>query len=335
MSPLSLEDSARVTLVSGGSERALSVKNGIDSLRSAVPDYVLIHDAARPGLTHSVINDLLTALETHQGAAPALPVADSLKRETDGQIASIARENLYRIQTPQAFRYSDICNLYEADISAATDDFTLAEKSGLSLKLVQGTELLGKITYPQDLVFMEKMMAPDLPRYKTGLGYDVHAFEDGNAVTLCGIEIPHTAKLKGHSDADVAWHALTDAILGALAEGDIGDHFPPSDPQWKGVPSSVFLEFAVRRVRERKGEIINVDMTIICEAPKIKPHRDAMRARTSEILDIPLEDVAVKATTTEQLGFTGRREGIAAQAICSIRLPAHSTDTGNSARLKS
>ncbi|WP_022695451.1 2-C-methyl-D-erythritol 2,4-cyclodiphosphate synthase [Ponticaulis koreensis] len=315
----------KIKMVEGGSERAISVYNGIRLIDHKHSTGVLIQDAARPGLTAGVINSLLQALETYDGAAPALPVSDSLKRMEGAFIGSVARDNLYRIQTPQAFRKACLLDMYTGDISAATDDFTLAEAKGLSLTMVSGSEALGKITYQEDLTFMEKLLSGVQHVFRSGLGYDVHAFEDGDGVILCGTFIPHRGKLKGHSDADVAWHALTDAILGALADGDIGDHFSPSDPQWKGAPSSVFLEFAANRVRERCGEIVNVDITLICEAPKVKPHRDVMRTKTAEILGIPVSDVAVKATTTERLGFTGREEGIAAQAICSIRLPSHST----------
>lgn len=315
----------KIKMAEGGSERAISVSNGIRLIDQEQSSVVLIHDAARPGLTAEVIDSLLTALETYDGAAPALPVSDSLKRMEGDSIGSVARDNLFRIQTPQAFRKACLLDMYSGNIGAATDDFTLAETKGLRLTLVSGSGALGKITYQEDLALMEKLLSGTQPVFRTGLGYDVHAFEDGDGVILCGTFIPHSGKLKGHSDADVAWHALTDAILGALSDGDIGDHFPPSDPQWKGAPSSVFLEFASNRVRERGGEIMNVDVTLICEAPKVKPHRDAMRTKTAEILGIPVSDVAVKATTTERLGFTGREEGIAAQAICSIRLPSHST----------
>ena len=315
----------KIKMVEGGSERAISVSNGIRLIDHEQSGGVLIHDAARPGLTAEMIDSLLEALETYDGAAPALPVSDSLKRMEGDSIRSVARDNLYRIQTPQAFRKARLLDMYKGNISAATDDFTLAEAKGLSLTLVSGSDALGKITYQKDLAFMEKLLLGAQPVFRSGLGYDVHAFEEGDGVILCGTFIPHAGKLKGHSDADVAWHALTDAILGALADGDIGDHFPPSDPQWKGAPSSVFLEFAAQRVRERGGEIANVDVTLICEAPKIKPHRDAMRAKTAEVLGVPVSHVAVKATTTERLGFTGREEGIAAQAICSVRLPSHST----------
>ncbi|HBH89019.1 bifunctional 2-C-methyl-D-erythritol 4-phosphate cytidylyltransferase/2-C-methyl-D-erythritol 2,4-cyclodiphosphate synthase [Ponticaulis sp.] len=315
----------KINMVEGGSERAISVSNGIRLIDQEQASSILIHDAARPGLTAEVIDSLLTALEAHDGAAPALPVSDSLKRMDGDSVSSVSRDNLYRIQTPQAFRKACLLDMYTEDIVAATDDFTLAEAKDLSLTLVSGSDALGKITYQEDLMVMEKLLSVAQPVFRTGLGYDVHAFEDGDGVILCGTFIPHGGKLKGHSDADVAWHALTDAILGALADGDIGDHFPPSDPQWKGAPSSVFLEFAANRVRERGGEITNVDVTLICEAPKVKPHRDVMRKKTAEILGISVSDVAVKATTTERLGFTGREEGIAAQAICSIRLPSHST----------
>lgn len=315
-------DPAKIKIVIGGSERAESVANGLNALEGRETPFILIHDAARPGITSPVIDRLLSALSDHHGAAPALPVVDALKRQSDGSIVSVDRSDLYRIQTPQAFRLRSIANLYSSESLQAVDDFELAQSAGLSLKLVEGDEKLAKITYPEDLPRVESMLESDTQMiYRTGSGYDVHAFDQGDTVWLCGVEIPHERSLKGHSDADVGWHALTDAILGAIGAGDIGDHFPPSDPQWKGAASSVFLKHASDLVKEKNGHIINLDLTLICEAPKIKPHREAMRESTAKLLGLELDQVSVKATTTEGLGFEGRREGIAAQAVVSIALP--------------
>tara|TARA_Y100000052_G_scaffold27608_1_gene37667 strand:+ start:17341 stop:18450 length:1110 start_codon:yes stop_codon:yes gene_type:complete len=315
-------DLGKIRLVDGGSERAQSVEHGLNAITNETLPFVLIHDAARPGLSNQVIDDLLCALSNHDGAAPALPVVDALKRHVEGAIENVDRTGLYRIQTPQAFRLSQIKGLYGAETSAAVDDFELAQRAGLSLKLTNGAERLAKITYPDDLKRVERLMIEDVQMiYRTGTGYDVHAFEAGSTLQLCGVEIPHSQKLKGHSDADVGWHALTDAILGAIGDGDIGDHFPPSDPQWKDAASSVFLKHAASLVQARRGKIVNLDITLICEAPKIKPHRQAMRQTTADLLQLELDQVSIKATTTEGLGFEGRREGIAAQAAVSIALP--------------
>lgn len=317
-----VSDRSRVTVVSGGSERADSVRNGLISLQGSKTEIVLIHDAARPGLDEATIERLLDALQHHDGAAPALPVVDALKKQEPDSISSVDRTDLFRIQTPQAFKRSSLEGLYGGNHSGALDDFELAQAAGLNLTLVAGSETLSKITYPEDLVRLERLLSDTtIFEYRMGSGYDVHAFEDGSHVTLCGVEIPHTRALKGHSDADVAWHAITDALLGAISDGDIGDHFPPSDPQWKGAPSSVFLKFAADRVAAMGGRIVNIDVTLICEEPKIKPHRDPMRKSTCELLDLHPHQVSIKATTTEGLGFEGRREGIAAQAIVSVALP--------------
>ena len=325
MAFLSDEQREKIRTVHGGKERADSVKSGISSLQRSKDCAVLIHDAARPGVTKAVIDNLLSALDAFDGSAPALRIVDAIKRSKSDMIESVDRSDLYRIQTPQAFRFDVLETMYKQVASAAVDDFELAQSHGLSLTLVEGHESLAKITYPEDLTRLEKFLSVKTET-RMGSGFDVHAFEDGNSLTLCGVEIPHEKSLKGHSDADVAWHALTDAILGALSDGDIGDHFPPSDPQWKGAPSSVFLKFAGDRVGLKKGRIVNIDLTLICEAPKVKPHREAMRQKTSELLGLDIDRVSVKATTTEQLGFTGRREGIAAQATVSIALPIPSAD---------
>ncbi len=293
--------------------RTESVRAGLNTLSAAPPAKVLIHDAARPGLTLDVLEELLTALDTASAACPALPVSDALKDTSAGGIRSVPRDSLVRVQTPQAFRWDAITSAYAATTDAAVDDLALVEAHGAKITLTPGREALMKITYPEDLAVVEKLIAS--PALRVGTGFDVHGFEPGDAVILCGVRIPHTKKLEGHSDADVGWHALTDAILGALALGDIGDHFPPSDPQWKGAASVKFLQHAVKLAHDRGFRIANADITILAERPKISPHREAMRRATAEACDIELASVSVKATTTEKLGFVGREEGIAAQAV--------------------
>jgi 2-C-methyl-D-erythritol 4-phosphate cytidylyltransferase/2-C-methyl-D-erythritol 2,4-cyclodiphosphate synthase len=293
--------------------RTESVRAGLNTLSAAPPAKVLIHDAARPGLTLDVLEELLTALDTASAACPALPVSDALKDTSAGGIRSVPRDSLVRVQTPQAFRWDAITSAYAATTDAAVDDLALVEAHGAKITLTPGREALMKITYPEDLAVIEKLIAS--PALRVGTGFDVHGFEPGDAVILCGVRIPHTKKLEGHSDADAGWHALTDAILGALALGDIGDHFPPSDPQWKGAASVKFLQHAVKLAHDRGFRIANADISILAERPKISPHREAMRRATAEACDIELASVSVKATTTEKLGFVGREEGIAAQAV--------------------
>lgn len=304
-------------IVEGGDTRTKSVLAGLSSVETSRVGKVLIHDAARPGLSHAIIDKLIAALDTTDAAAPAIAVSDALKRETpEGSWETVDRNALKRVQTPQAFRTEKIKAALSGQ-SNLVDDLAAIEAVGGSISFIPGDERLHKITFAEDFPFLEAVLAkpssPE-PAIRMGTGYDVHKFGDGDFVTLCGMEIPHDKGLVGHSDADVAWHALTDAILGALALGDIGDHFPPSDPQWKGAPSSVFLKHAAKLATEHGYQISNVDMTIICEAPKIKPHREAMRASTADLLQLGLSRVSLKATTTEQLGFTGRKEGMAAQA---------------------
>ncbi|MDQ4419749.1 bifunctional 2-C-methyl-D-erythritol 4-phosphate cytidylyltransferase/2-C-methyl-D-erythritol 2,4-cyclodiphosphate synthase [Sphingobium sp. DEHP117] len=311
-------------LVEGGATRRESVMAALAEIEAAGgADAVLIHDAARPFLPSAVIDRLIEALERHDGAIPALAVADTLVRETGGAMGGpVARDGLMRVQTPQAFRFDAILNAHRACPADAdvTDDAGLLRLMDIPVALVEGDPMLDKLTYPADFARAEEMLrARMVPR--TGTGYDVHRLVPGKPLWLCGVEIAHEAGLSGHSDADVAIHALVDAILGALAEGDIGQHFPPSDPRWKGAASHRFLEFARNRVKARGGAITHVDVTIICEAPKIGPHRDAMRARLADLLALPLARVSVKATTTERLGFTGRKEGIAAQAVATLLLP--------------
>ncbi|MEP7210589.1 MAG: bifunctional 2-C-methyl-D-erythritol 4-phosphate cytidylyltransferase/2-C-methyl-D-erythritol 2,4-cyclodiphosphate synthase [Alphaproteobacteria bacterium] len=307
----------RILLVEGGASRTESVRNGLAALAGRPPTKVLIHDAARPGLSLAVLEELISALDTADAAAPALPMTDAVKSTTTGAVHSIPRDGLVRVQTPQAFRWSAIANAYD-NASAAVDDLALVEASGARVVLTPGRPELMKITHAEDLAIVEKLIsapAPHTSAMRIGTGFDVHGFEPGDAVILCGVRIPHTKKLQGHSDADAGWHALTDAILGAAALGDIGDHFPPSDPQWKGANSLVFLKHAVKLAADRGLKVVNADITLLCEKPKIAPHRDAMRVATAEALGIDLSCVSVKATTTEKLGFLGREEGIAAQAV--------------------
>lgn len=306
--------SETIDVVEGGTTRTASVRNGIDALAMTPEDTVLIHDAARPGLDAEIIDSLIAALQTADAAAPALAVVDALKRQSGTTLKSEDRSNLYRIQTPQAFRIGDISKALSDTSVSYVDDLEAVEALGLKVVLVAGQERLAKITYPGDLERMEQMIAPRAAMPRIGNGFDVHAFADGDGVTLCGVLIPHTKKLSGHSDADVAWHALTDAILGAAALGDIGDHFPPSDAQWRGVDSAIFLRHAIKITRDAGYNLASCDLTVICEAPKVGPHRLKMRERTAEITGLPLDAISVKATTTEKLGFTGRREGIAAMA---------------------
>ncbi|MBB5745606.1 bifunctional 2-C-methyl-D-erythritol 4-phosphate cytidylyltransferase/2-C-methyl-D-erythritol 2,4-cyclodiphosphate synthase [Brevundimonas variabilis] len=308
--------------VPGGAERADSVRAGLSALTGGLNRPVLIHDAARPFLTRPVIERLLAALATADGAIPALPVADTLKRATHGTIrGTVDRGDLFRAQTPQAFRADRLLAAYAAwpTGQAPTDDAAVVEADGGTVVIVEGDARLMKLTFPEDFAMAEA----SLPRQtRVGSGFDAHRWGPGGAVWLCGVEIPHDQTLIGHSDADAGLHALTDAILGALGDGDIGDHFPPTDPKWKGAASDLFLIHAVERVAARGGRIVNVDVTLICERPRVKPHRQAMRERLAAILALPLDAVSVKATTTEAMGFTGRGEGLAAQAIATIDLPA-------------
>jgi 2-C-methyl-D-erythritol 4-phosphate cytidylyltransferase/2-C-methyl-D-erythritol 2,4-cyclodiphosphate synthase len=313
--------------VAGGATRRESVRRGLESLQSMAPDKVLIHDGARPLVSAAVIARVLAALETAPGAVAALPVTDTLKRAEGGRIAGTQpREGLWRAQTPQGFRYADILAAHRSAEQSApsdelTDDAAAAERAGIPVTLVEGGAENIKVTTADDLARAERWLAGGLGETRVGQGFDVHRFGPGDHVMLCGVSIPHEAGLQGHSDADVGLHALTDAILGALGEGDIGSHFPPTDPQWSGADSGLFLARARDLVAARSGRIVHVDVSLICQAPKVGPHREAMRARIAELLEIEPARVSVKATTTEGLGFTGRREGIAAQAVASLRLP--------------
>jgi 2-C-methyl-D-erythritol 4-phosphate cytidylyltransferase/2-C-methyl-D-erythritol 2,4-cyclodiphosphate synthase len=307
--------------VSGGASRQDSVRLGLESLESLAPDHVLIHDAARPFLAGDVITGVLDALKHHPGAIPSLPVTDTLKRGANDVITgTVSREGLYRAQTPQGFGFGDLIAAHRKAAGLdLTDDGAVAEHAGMEIAIILGSEDNFKITTQEDLDKAERMVSNGETR--TGLGFDVHQFCAGDGVTICGVKIPFTQSLLGHSDADVGLHAITDAILGAIGAGDIGMHFPPSGPQWKGEPSDTFLSHAGNLVIERGGSISNVDVTIICESPKITPHRDAMKSRIAEILGVSPERIGVKGTTTEKLGFTGRGEGVAAQAVATVNLP--------------
>ena len=310
----------------GGAVRAQSVLSGLSALEGRPADEaVLIHDAARPFLKPHHIQALLEALGGAGGALPALAVADTLKRRSEGQaLTTVSRDGLWRAQTPQAFRRNTLLAAYAAwpaDRGEPTDDAGVVEQAGGRIVLTAGDPLLMKLTYPEDFT-MAEALAAETRVTCIGQGFDAHRFGPGDGVWLCGVKIAHDKKLIGHSDADAGLHALTDALLGAIGEGDIGDHFPPTDPQWKGVDSAVFLQHAAKLIADRGGRIVNVDVTLICERPRIKAHRAAMRARLADLLGLPQVRVSVKATTTEQMGFTGREEGLAAQAIAAVSLPA-------------
>lgn len=303
--------------VMGGDTRAVSVRNGLESLSEGAPQKVLIHDAARPFLSTRIIDELVENLDHHHGAFPVIPVADALWRAND--LTPVDRDGLVRAQTPQAFRYIDILSAHRQGDPNAADDVAIAVSLGLDVTQVQGDERNFKVTTQDDLERAHAIAeAPSTPDIRVGQGYDVHAFTAGNSVTLNGVEIPHDRKLKGHSDADVAMHAITDAIYGALAEGDIGQWFPPSDPQWKGAASDIFLKHAVERVTIRGFQISHIDCTIVCEEPKIGPHAHAMREALKDLLGISMDRISVKATTSEKLGFTGRAEGISAHATATL-----------------
>lgn len=303
-----------IRLVTGGATRQQSVRLALEALAGDVPDFVLIHDAARPVLPLAVIARLAAALDTASGAIPVLPVVDSLVNANDGFMGEPARrEDLRRVQTPQAFCYPEILAAHRSWNGAADagDDAQVARAAGLDIALVDGDEALHKLTFASDF-------APATSPIRVGTGYDVHRLAAGEELWLCGVRIEHHMGLAGHSDADVAIHALVDAILGAIGAGDIGSHFPPSDAQWKGASSDRFLTHAVKLAAQDGYRIGNVDVTIICEAPKIGPHREAMRSRLAKLLGTDVAAVSVKATTTEKLGFTGRGEGIAAQAAATL-----------------
>ncbi len=318
------EDLAVAVPVIGGTTRQESVLAGLEALAGDSPDLVLIQDAARPFATAAMLERVVAALATHEGAIAAVPVSDTLKRADGERIAAtVPRAGLWRAQTPQGFRFPAILAAHRAAKGLdLTDDAAVAERAGLSVALVMGDEDNMKITTADDFARAERLLMVRLQDVRTGTGFDVHRFGAGDHVWLCGVRVPHAHGLEGHSDADAGLHALTDAILGAIGARDIGAHFPPNDPQWRGAASDRFLAHAASLVAAQGGAVAHVDVTIICEAPKVGPHREAMRARIAEILKLDLGRVSVKATTTEGLGFTGRREGIAAQAAATVRLPA-------------
>jgi len=311
----------------GGATRQASVRAGLEALRKSAPDFVLIHDAARPFLSDGLITRAIAAAQLHGAAVPAIAIADTVKRidAHDMVTETLDRSHLRTVQTPQAFAYGLISDLHRRAAAAGREDFTddaaLAEWAGHRVSVFAGESGNVKLTTRDDFARAEALRSALLADMRIGNGFDVHAFSEGNHVMLGGIRIAHSRGVTGHSDADVVLHALVDAILGALAEGDIGTHFPPSDPQWKGASSDRFLDFACERVRARSGVIANLDVTIVCEAPRVSPHRDAKRARIAAIAGIAVDRVAVKATTSEKLGFAGRGEGIMAMATATLRLP--------------
>jgi 2-C-methyl-D-erythritol 4-phosphate cytidylyltransferase / 2-C-methyl-D-erythritol 2,4-cyclodiphosphate synthase len=307
--------------IPGGATRQDSVRIGLEALARHDPDIVLVHDAARPFIPPGTIPALLAALAESQGAIPAAPVADTLKRVVRGVITeTVPRTGLFRAQTPQAFHFAALLAVHRSGVTGATDDAALLEAAGQSVEVVPGSDDNIKLTYPDDLVRLERIMATPLtPR--VGTGFDVHVLEAGRKLVLCGVSIPHEKGLAGHSDADVGIHALCDAIYGALAEGDIGRHFPPTETTWKDADSARFLSHAAQRIAARGARLANADVTLICERPKITPHAPAMIARLASLLGVSPGCISVKATTTERLGFTGRGEGIAAQAVVSILVP--------------
>jgi 2-C-methyl-D-erythritol 4-phosphate cytidylyltransferase/2-C-methyl-D-erythritol 2,4-cyclodiphosphate synthase len=304
-------------LIIGGAERSDSVRAGLDAIET---DVILVHDAARPFCPHIVIDRLLDALSSADGVVPVLPIADTLARSDEMLGESVDRAGLVRVQTPQAFQQGVLADAYaQWSGGNASDESTVVRAAGHRVAVVEGDPMLEKLTVPADWERAEIFQAARLVT-RTGLGFDVHAFGGDGPIMMGGIEVPHERGLAGHSDADVVLHAITDALLGAAALGDIGEHFPPSDPRWKGARSSIFLAHAAKLVRGIGGQIDFVDCTVICEAPKVGPYRNAMRAQVAEVLELPISCVSIKATTTEGMGFAGRREGIAAQAVATVRL---------------
>ena len=309
--------------VPGGPERQDSVRLGLEALAAEHPDRVLIHDGARPFPGAALIDRVIDGLDRAPAAIPALPLGDTIKRVQDGLIrATVDRSQLWRAQTPQGFHFAPILAAHRAAVGQIlTDDAAVAEAAGMAPLIVAGSEENLKVTTMEDLAAAERLLMARLGDVRVGQGFDVHPFGPGDHVMICGVAIPHEVAPVGHSDADVGLHALTDAVLGAIGAGDIGMHFPPSDPRWRGASSDRFLAYAAALVRERGGTIAAVDVTVICERPKIAPHRDRMIQQVAAILEISADRVSVKATTTERLGFLGRGEGIAAQAVATVRLP--------------
>ncbi len=312
-------------VIDGGAERAETVRLGLEALAHEPPARVLIHDAARPFVSDRVIAAVIAALDTSPGACASIPIVDALRRADDGTCGElIPREGVWRAQTPQGFRFADILAAHRAcDDPSVPDDAEVARRAGLRVAVVESEADNFKITRPGDFARAERFLAAEQPlETRLGTGFDVHRFGPGDHVMLCGVAVPHDRGFVAHSDGDVALHALTDAVLGALAEGDIGRWFPPSDPQWRGASSDRFLRHALDRAAARGFTVVNLDVTLICERPKIGPHAEAMRARIAAIAGCDPARVSVKATTTEGLGFTGRAEGIAAQAAAALRGPA-------------
>ncbi|WP_417741362.1 bifunctional 2-C-methyl-D-erythritol 4-phosphate cytidylyltransferase/2-C-methyl-D-erythritol 2,4-cyclodiphosphate synthase [Salipiger sp.] len=309
-----------VTLVHGAGDRAGSVRAGLEALADDPPERVLIHDVARPCVSAPLIDAVIAALDTAPGAAPALAVTDALWTGAEGRVTGTRdRTGLYRAQTPQGFRYDAIVQAHAAHPGGAADDVEVARAAGLDVAIVPGDERNLKITGPDDFARAEALLKEtDEMDIRLGNGYDVHRFGEGDHVVLCGVKVPHGRGLQGHSDADVGMHAVTDALYGAMAEGDIGRHFPPSDPQWKGAASEIFLRHAVDLARSKGFTISNIDLTLVCERPKIGPHAAAMTAKMCRIMGMETDRVSVKATTSERLGFTGREEGIAAIATATL-----------------
>ncbi len=320
---------ARCMMVTGGATRQLSTLLGLKALSEDPPSHVMVHDGVRPFVDATLLQRLLGSQKTSHGVIPALAVSDTLKRGRNGIIIedTVDRGGLYTAQTPQAFPFSPLLAAHiaaaEQGLDSFTDDAAIAEWAGLPVHIVEGSPDNIKLTWKRDIELADQRLsqADNYPDVRTGNGYDVHAFEPGDHVTLCGVAIPHDAKLNGHSDADVALHALTDALLATRGAGDIGTHFPPSDPQWRGAASSIFLKYAAKIVRDAGGRIANADITLICEAPQIGPHREAMVAAVAAMLALDLDRVSVKATTNEKLGFVGRKEGIAAIATATVVYP--------------
>ena len=320
-----LKDYNNFLICEGGATRANSVYNGMIIANQFSPDYVFIHDAARPKIEDNILESILQNLKNGaDGVIPVLSVSDALwQADSDGNLLqTVDKTGKLRAQTPQAFNYQKLLKAYQScDFSEALDDAQIAVNNGMNVTSIRGSQYSDKLTFKEDFIRMEKLLNNQaklnfLPR--VGIGYDVHRFCEGEFVTLCGIKIPHTQGLEGHSDADVAWHALTDALLGAIALGDIGKAFPPSEPKWKGAPSSIFLKYAKDECTRLNAIIANVDITIICESPKVGKYREELQKATAQLLEIPIDRVGIKATTTEKLGFTGRKEGIAAQAVASL-----------------
>jgi 2-C-methyl-D-erythritol 4-phosphate cytidylyltransferase/2-C-methyl-D-erythritol 2,4-cyclodiphosphate synthase len=316
--------------VLGGATRQISVARGLDALRDSHPDLVLVHDGARPFVSDTIISHVIAHLDRHEAVVPALPVTDTLKRSKGNIVVeTVDRTGLWAVQTPQGFRYDAIARAHaragEAAGHAFSDDASIAEWAGIAVALIPGSPDNAKMTSAEDLAAADQRMRREamlaLGDIRVGQGFDVHAFGPGDHVTLCGVRIAHDRGLSGHSDADAPLHALTDALLGSIGEGDIGVHFPPSDPQWRGADSAIFLQHAARLIAQRRGLVANADITIVCEAPKIAPHVPAMRRRIAEILGLTPDRIAVKATTSEALGFTGRGEGLVAMATATVRLP--------------